>query len=53
MGGEALGPVQVLCPNIGECQDQEWEWVGWEEEGGGGDRGFSEGKPGMGITFEM
>jgi hypothetical protein len=23
MGGEALGPMKVLCPNIGECQDQE------------------------------
>ena len=23
MGGEALGPVKVLCPSIGECQGQE------------------------------
>jgi hypothetical protein len=23
MGGEALGPVKVLCPIIGECLDQE------------------------------
>jgi hypothetical protein len=23
MGGEALGPVKVLCPTIGECQGQE------------------------------
>jgi hypothetical protein len=23
MGGEALGPVKVLCPSVGECQDQE------------------------------
>ena len=23
MGGEALGPEKVLCPSIGECQDQE------------------------------
>jgi hypothetical protein len=23
MGGEALGPVKVLCPNIGEYQGQE------------------------------
>jgi len=29
MEGEALGLVTVLCPSIGECQDQEWEWVGW------------------------
>jgi hypothetical protein len=28
MGGEALGPVKALCLNIGEYQDQEWEWVG-------------------------
>jgi hypothetical protein len=26
MGGEALGPVKALCPSIGECQDQEWEF---------------------------
>jgi hypothetical protein len=54
MGGDALGPVKVLCPSMGECQDQEWEWVGWCEQGeGGGDRGFLEGKLGKGITFEM
>jgi hypothetical protein len=52
MGGEALGPVKALCPSIGECQDQEWEGR-WEADGGGGDRGFSEGKLGKGITFEM
>ena len=23
MGGEALGPVKVLCPGIEECQAQE------------------------------
>ena len=23
MGGEALGPVKVLCPSIGECLGQE------------------------------
>jgi hypothetical protein len=53
MGGEVLGPVKVLCPSVGECQDQEWEWVGWGAGGGGEDRGFSEGKLGKGITFEM
>jgi hypothetical protein len=51
MRGEALGPVKVLCPSIGECQDQEWEWVGWGA--GGGNRGFSEGKPEKGIILEM
>jgi hypothetical protein len=35
MGGEALGPVKVLCPSIGESQDQEWEWVGWGAGGVG------------------
>jgi hypothetical protein len=23
MGGNALGPVKVLCPSIGECQGQD------------------------------
>jgi hypothetical protein len=53
MGGEALGLVKALCPSISECQDQEWEWVGWGGGEGGGDRGFSEGKVGKDITFEM
>jgi hypothetical protein len=35
---EALGSVEVLCPSIGECQGQEWEWVGWGAEGEG--RGY-------------
>jgi hypothetical protein len=54
MGGEALGPVKVLCPSIAECLDQEAE-VGWVGEQGeeGVDRGFLEGKVGKGITFEM
>ena len=53
MVGEALGPVKVLCPSIGEGKDCEWEWVGWGAGKGVGDRGFSEGKLGKGITFEM
>jgi hypothetical protein len=36
MGREALGPVKALYPRIGECQDQEWEWVGWETGEGEG-----------------
>jgi hypothetical protein len=32
MGGNALGPVKVLCPIIG---DRKQEWVGWR----GGERG--------------
>jgi len=51
MGGEALSP-HPLCPSIGECQNQEWEWV-CGEHGGGGHRGFLEGKQGKGTTFEM
>jgi hypothetical protein len=53
MGGEALGPMKVLCPSIGECQGQEWEWMGWGAGRGVRGRGFSEGKLGKGITFEM
>jgi hypothetical protein len=35
MGVEALGPVKVLCPSIGDCQGQNWEWwVGERVEGG-------------------
>jgi hypothetical protein len=52
MRGGALGPVKALCPSIGECQDQEWEWVVWGA-GGRGERGFSEWKLAKGITFEM
>jgi hypothetical protein len=50
MGGEALGPVKVLCPSIGECQGQE-AGVGGLGSGGGG-RGYSEGRLGKRI-FEM
>jgi hypothetical protein len=25
MGGEALGPVKVICPSIGDCQGKEVE----------------------------
>ena len=34
MRGEALGPVKVLCPSIGECQGQEagTAWVEEQEE---------------------
>jgi hypothetical protein len=54
MGGEALGPVKVLCPNIGECQGQEAGVGGlvssWR---GKGIEGVSEGKSGKEITFEI
>jgi hypothetical protein len=53
MGGEALDPVKVLCPSVGECQGQEAGVGGLVKEVGECDRGFLEGKPGKGITFEM
>jgi hypothetical protein len=37
MGGEALSPVKVKCPSIGECQGQEVGVGGlvsrWKREG--------------------
>ena len=53
MGGEALDPMKALGPSIGECQDQEWEWVGWGTEVGKGDRGSLEEKLENGITLEI
>jgi hypothetical protein len=29
MGGEVLGLEKIICPSIGECQDQEVGVVGW------------------------
>ena len=52
MRGEAFDPVNVLCPSMGKCQGQE-AGVGGLGSRGRRDRGFSEGKPGMGITFAM
>jgi hypothetical protein len=54
--GEALGPVKALCPSVGECQGQEVGVGGLESRREGKEdrrRGFSEGKPGKGISFEM
>jgi hypothetical protein len=54
MGGEALGPVKVLCPSIGEFLGQEAGVGGLGSRGRcGEDRGYSEGKLGKGMTFEM
>jgi hypothetical protein len=39
MGGEALGPVKVLCPSIGECQGQE---VGVGRLGSGEGKGIGD-----------
>ena len=49
MGGEALCPVKVLYPTIEECKRQEAGVGGLVSRG----KGFSEGKLGKGITFEM
>jgi hypothetical protein len=42
MGGEALGPVKVLCPSIGECQGQK-AGVGGLESSGRGEGGRGKG----------
>jgi hypothetical protein len=36
MGGEALGPVKVLCPSVRECQGQEVGVCGLVSREGGG-----------------
>jgi hypothetical protein len=51
MKGEALGPVKVLCPSIGNARARKREWVSWGV--GEGNRGFLEGNLGKGITFEI
>jgi hypothetical protein len=38
MGGEVLGSVKVLCPNIGECQGQEVGVCGLVSREGAGHR---------------
>jgi hypothetical protein len=53
MGGAVLGPVKVLYPSVGQCQRQEVGLAGLLGRGRTGNRAFSEGKPGKGITFEM
>ena len=60
-GGEALGPVKVQCPSVGECQGEEagvggWMGMGapvWKQGERGWEMGFLEEKLGKGITFEM
>jgi hypothetical protein len=56
MGGKALGLVKALCPSLGECLGQEaglGVLVSRREREEIGTGCFLEGKPGMGITFEM
>jgi hypothetical protein len=50
---EALGPVRMVCPSVGECQGQEMGVGGLVSRRGKGDRGYLEGKQGKGITFEI
>ena len=49
MGGEALGPVKAPCHSVGECQGQEAGVGGLVSRGQGGNRKFSEEKPGDNI----
>ena len=51
MGGEALGPVKALYPNVEEWQGQKAGVGGLVSKGAR--EGFSEGKLEKGITFEM
>jgi hypothetical protein len=53
MGGEALGPVKVTCPRIGECQSKEVGVDGLVRRQEGRDWEFLERKLGKGTTFEM
>jgi hypothetical protein len=54
MGREALGPVKTPIPSIGEFQGQEAAVGGLVSRGEWGeDRGFLEGRPVKGITFEI
>ena len=48
------GLVKALCLSVGECQDREAGTGGLVSRGRGNRiRGFSEGKRGKGVTFEM
>jgi hypothetical protein len=53
LGGCGTCCSRHICPSIGECQGQEAGVGGWVSRGREGDRGFSEGKPGKGLTFEI
>jgi hypothetical protein len=50
MGGEALGPVKVLCPSIRECQGQK-VGVGSLVSGGGGNKGVFGGETRKGANI--
>jgi hypothetical protein len=54
-----LGPEGVQCPSVEECQGRKARLGGWGGDhphrgrGGGLDKGFTQGRPGKGITFKM
>ena len=52
VGGEAFGPVKVLCPSIGECQGQELGVGGLVSRGRGEGKGGFQMETRKGITFE-
>jgi hypothetical protein len=58
VGGEALGPEDVQCPRVGQCQGGKMglnRWVGEHTHRGRGEsnREFQKGRLGNGKTFEM
>jgi hypothetical protein len=54
LGGEVLGSMKALYPGVEEWQGQEVGMGGLVSRRiGGGDMGFSEGKLGKGLTFEI
>jgi hypothetical protein len=52
MGGESFGPVKMLCPIVGECQNQEAGVCGRVVSSRRRER-IGEEKPEKGITLEM
>jgi hypothetical protein len=58
VGGEAIGPEDVRCLNVGECQGGKTGVGGWgstliEARGEEMGWGFLKKRPGKGETFEM
>jgi hypothetical protein len=53
MGGEALGPVKVLCPSIGECKGQKAGMSGLGSRERVEGIGYFGGEIRKGIIFKM
>lgn len=55
VGGKALFLVKAWCLTQGECQGREAGGIGWVggEVFGGMEWGFTEGKLGKGLAFEL